>query len=147
MDELRNLVGSRHPSDEDFRRFFDKFDRDHSGEIDRDEFGRALRKLGFRLTARQSDRLVDAYGSSSGKLKYYDFLRLLEPGTPGDRVDKLVLRMTNVIRDERADLIAVFRRFDRDDRGYLSRRDFAGGIGSWNIRSLGQRCASCHGPF
>jgi Ca2+-binding EF-hand superfamily protein len=136
VDELRNLVGSRHPSDEDFRRFFDKFDRDHSGEIDRDEFGRALRKLGFRLTARQSDRLVDAYGSSSGKLKYYDFLRLLEPGTPGDRVDKLVLRMTNVIRDERADLIAVFRRFDRDDRGYLSRRDFAGGMKDLGIFDL-----------
>lgn len=136
VDEIRDLVASRHPTDEDFRKFFDKFDTDHSGEIDEEEFSRALRKLGFRLTSRQSDRLVDAYGSSSGKLRYYDFLRLLEPGNYVDRVDKLVRRMANVIRDERADLLAVFRRFDRDDRGYLSRRDFARGmedLGIFNV--------------
>eukprot|EP00946_MAST-07B_sp_MAST-7B-sp1_P000763 g763.t1 len=138
VDELRDLVASRRPADEDYRKFFDRFDTDHSGEIDEDEFARALRKLGFRLTSRQSDRLVNVYGSSSGRLKYYDFLRLLEPGNPRDRVDKLVRQMSDVIRDERADLLAVFRRFDRDRRGYLSRRDFARGMEDLGIFKLSE---------
>ena len=134
VDELRDLVQSRRPDEEDYRRFFDKFDRDHSGEIDEDEFQRALRKLGFRLTSRQAEELVNAYGSSAGRLKYYDFLRLLEPS--GKRIDKLVQRMSRIIEDERADLLAVFRRFDRRDRGFLSRHDFADGMKELGIFDL-----------
>jgi Ca2+-binding EF-hand superfamily protein len=80
------MIQKRHPDDEDYRKFFDRFDADHSGIIESDELKRGLKKMGFRLTTRQTDKLLDNYGTSNGRLKYYQFMKLLSHGS--DDIDR-----------------------------------------------------------
>jgi Ca2+-binding EF-hand superfamily protein len=132
--ELRAMIQERRPGDEDYRQFFDRFDQDHSGIIESDELKRGLRKMGFRLTSRQTDGLIDEFGTSNGRLKYYQFLKMLTHGT--DEIDLVLQKMSDAMRDERINMRDEFRRMDRDKRGYLSRREFARGLKDLGIFRL-----------
>jgi Ca2+-binding EF-hand superfamily protein len=134
VEELREMISRRRPGDDDYRTFFDRFDYDHSGVIEGDELKRGLKKIGFRLTTRQTDEIMNQYGTSGGRLKYYQFVRLLEPSD--DAINQLLRTMRDVMRDDGIDMRSEFRRMDRDDRGYLSRRDFSRGLQDIGIFNL-----------
>lgn len=90
--------------------------------------------MGFRLTTRQTDELLDNYGTGNGRLKYYQFMKLLSHGS--DDIDRILTKMKEAMRRERIDMRQEFRRMDRRDHGYLSRREFSNGLQDLGIFNL-----------
>eukprot|EP00947_MAST-08B_sp_MAST-8B-sp1_P005014 g5014.t1 len=132
LDRLRKLVREAKERGVDFRESFEHFDVNYDGEIDRREFQKGLRALNFRATADELDELLDRFGTSGGRLKYRDFLNMVQPREQ-EEVDDVARRLKKMIR-ERArdggdfDIHRPFRHFDRERKGYITRLEFRDGL-------------------
>merc|ERR1719453_2338062 len=97
MDRLRGLVQSAARKGVDFRESFEHFDTNRDGEIDEREFRDGLERLGFELTRSEVGEIMDAFttGSGSGRIKYRDFIRAIQPSEEGkldEEITALVAR-------------------------------------------------------
>ena len=102
----------------DLRICFEEVDLDGSGNIDKREMKKMLKKLGCYTTDKEFDclfREIDADGS--GEIDFDEFLRgvqiLLSPPTDDDLVQK-------------------FKRLDQGSKGYLNFRDIKAGFTAMN---------------
>jgi Ca2+-binding EF-hand superfamily protein len=128
MDKLRQLVRKADSKGVDFRESFEHFDADKDGMLDRREFQEGMEKLGFRIDANQTKRLMRKFGNTDGGINYRDFLRALAPPDAETELDKDIAQtVRNKLQSEawkRGDLVSLFRTIDRDGSGKLDAREF-----------------------
>merc|ERR1711871_827270 len=113
---------------------FHRMDRDANGVLDRREFERGIQELGFDISRRELDALMSYFDTNgSGRIGYQNFADFIEEsssrrGSNTRRSSRTLERIIEMVkekaRDGRFDLHRPFRHFDRDNRGYVSRRNF-----------------------
>jgi Ca2+-binding EF-hand superfamily protein len=97
----------------DVRKAFDTIDADGSGELDLDEMGKCLRKLGHKVKKKKLNELMDTLGEpGTGVLTWLQFVDSVADGTLDElQFAKGVLEVENLILigDEGAHFIFTFR--------------------------------------
>lgn len=121
--ELRRLAGGRN-----YAKIFRSFDRDHSGKIDRSEFKRGLKLLGFHGRTHEVDNLMDRIDTNrSGKISFKEFMHFCRgdntygDGFELDRVRSLLRRAVDT--DGQKTVYDAFARYDIGARGYVDEDD------------------------
>ena len=136
IDKLISVAGS----DDDIiklERLFQQFDSDNSGDLDKQEFGHAMRLLGLKLRQVEIDhifRLVDSDGD--GTLDVNEFLALHKSLIEAKaNVRKIRDKITAILgdRESLADIEQIFRQFDVDRNGELSPEEFAIGLKKFGL--------------
>lgn len=124
-DELRRLVQKAKKRGVDYRTSFEHFDRDYSGEIDRSEFKKGLRKLDFDLSDSDARRLMERFEGRRGHIKYRDFLRFVAPRHEAT-VEEVAQKLRKMIN--RIDTRKAFKHFERNSKGKITRMKFKRGL-------------------
>jgi calcium-binding protein CML len=114
----------------DFGRVFEKLDRRGTGEISPEDFRAALRGVGLRLSESEIKRVVSRFDvNGDGCVSYSEFLEFCEEQFQRSKgVTPLLTQVRNAISLESGrsaeSLRDLFRRFDRDNSGYIDRTEF-----------------------
>ena len=132
LEHLQELIQDAADRGIDYRESFEHFDQDYNGEVSRREFDKGLRKLKFRVSADDVDRLMGKFGTENGTMRYRDFMNMVLPRKDSE-MDDVSKRLQKLIR-ERArdggsfDIHRPFRHFDRGDKGHITRMEFKRGM-------------------
>merc|ERR1711871_1633624 len=95
---------------DEIREAFSLFDNDASGAIDVRELKAAMRALGFEVKNEELKKMVtDIDNDGSGTIEFVEFLAMMT-GKMGEK-------------DPREDIEKVFKLFDDDNTGKISRRN------------------------
>ncbi|CAK0908779.1 unnamed protein product [Prorocentrum cordatum] len=93
----------------DIKEAFELFDTDGSGSIDAKELGVAMKQLGFDASEEEINRMIaDVDADDSGEIDLDEFMSMMTKKMLG--------------RDNREQMMALFRFFDREGTGRITRR-------------------------
>ncbi|GBG27119.1 Protein fantom [Hondaea fermentalgiana] len=133
MHEFQTLLRKAHDRGVDYRKSFEHFDTDYSGQITYEDFETGLRDLGFELSKEQLGAMFARFaGSKRRTIKYRRFLHECLPADVAfveEVADKLRhLIEKRVSRLGRGGLEKTFRHFEPDAHGQVSRHAFRRGL-------------------
>jgi Ca2+-binding EF-hand superfamily protein len=161
---IRQLADNRKWDRQSLRRIFEDFDRDRSGFITRSEFKRGFDELRVRCDETDLDELMRAIDTNrDGRISYSEFVDVvynnnggssggsgsrplgrgasasLSSGPSASNTDILDAALRDMIRDaswhSESKLRDLFREFDRDDSGRITRAQFRKAFARMGLRA------------
>lgn len=107
---------------------FQAFDRDKDGYLTRPEFREGLECLGCALNTYEIEALTDiADRNKDGNISYQEFVELIQPQ------DNPFSIFRRLIRESGMTAADVFKLFDVDRSGFITRDEFQRGIGNMEL--------------
>jgi len=138
LSSIKKVVQRARDEGVDYRKSFEHFDKDYSGEISAEEFEIGMRELGFSLSPSKLKKVFSKFsGSKKHSIKYRQFLRTLIPADDlyiEEVAEKLLKLIQARVRHHGSDgLKKTFRHFQVDSRNRISRAAFSEGLASLNL--------------
>ena len=152
---IRQLASDRKWERNSLRRIFEDFDRDRSGFITRSEFRRGFDKLRVNADETDLDELMRAVDTNrDGRISYKEFVDLVYRQQSYDSSRSLLTStssssssMTDILDNTLRDMIRkaswhserklhdLFREFDRDESGRITRAQFRKAFSRMGLRA------------
>eukprot|EP00943_MAST-04B_sp_MAST-4B-sp1_P004860 g4860.t1 len=119
--------------DKDFRKVFHKLDEDDTGVLSRRKFKDGLEDLGFELTSREFERVLDRFDTDGdGEVSYKEFVSFLKNRYDSFKpIEKLKKRLRDRLNDMSGSKKAMWRTFrnlDLNGNGYIDKVEFKDGL-------------------
>jgi len=135
LQDLQRIVHLAKEQGTDYRRSFEHFDKDYSGEITVAQLHEGLAQLGLRVSKDEAKELIRRFaGRRKNTINYRHFLRAL---VPGDQVfvEEVAEKLREMIRQRmthhgggKGAARRVFKHFEQDSRGQITRDAFRKGL-------------------
>eukprot|EP00505_MAST-04D_sp_SCG-Rhode-Island_P000573 Stramenopile-MAST_4_protein_573 len=118
-------VSMRNGGDFDMRASFEQFDAHNTGNVSKQDFQKAVSRMGMPLTDGETSYLFSRYSRGHDSIAYEDFCKFaLCDEAEMDAVAHSVQQRFSDVLSEGVDYRTCFQMFDINGTGFISRREF-----------------------
>ena len=149
-ERLRTMIQRAAGSERELRALFTKFDTQNTGRITRAKFQKAFANMGLSAPAKEVQELVDSLDTNGdGMVSYGEFVSVVheqrrDGGANGSsrmmtsfpsRVEAVLQRLVDDASWTQSSIRRLFRTFDKDNSGYITRSEFRRAFADLNVRA------------